>query len=63
MRRMTWTPLSLSTKSLSSPTFKANAAFSKDGVILPRVNGPRSPPRLALRVVKKSQVVSADVLN
>jgi hypothetical protein len=47
-RRMMWTPLSLSTSALSWPTLSANAASSNGGVILPRPNTPRSPPRLAL---------------
>nr|ACN29072.1 unknown [Zea mays]ACR36669.1 unknown [Zea mays] len=44
---MMCTPLSVSTTSLISPTFRANAAFSKGFCILPLPNEPRSPPRLA----------------
>lgn len=41
------TPESVSTGSLNSPTFNANAASSKGFCIVPRPKGPKSPPRLA----------------
>ena len=47
VRRMMWTPESVVTGSLSSPTFKANAACSNGLCMAPRPNGPRSPPRRA----------------
>ena len=47
VRRMIWTPESVSTILLNSPTFKANAASSNGFCIAPRPNNPRSPPRLA----------------
>ena len=47
-RKIIWIPLSDSTRSLISLTFKAKAPSSKPFCILPRQNDPRSPPRLWL---------------
>lgn len=42
-----WTPESVSTGSLNSPTLRANAACSNGFCIAPLPNGPKSPPLLA----------------
>ncbi len=47
VRRMMWTPESVSTASLISPTGRAKAASSNGFCIWPRPNGPKSPPCLA----------------
>ena len=44
VRMMRWTPLSVSTTPLTSPTLSANAAFENAGCIFSNVNRPRSPP-------------------
>lgn len=47
VRWMIWIPLSVWTGEDNSPTLRANAACSKGFCIAPRLNGPKSPPRLA----------------
>lgn len=47
VRKMMWTPDSVRTGSLISPTFKEKAASSNGFCMAPRPNGPRSPERLA----------------
>jgi hypothetical protein len=60
VRRMRWTPLSVSTTSLISPIFKANAASSKAFCICPVPKTPRSP---RLRAELQSENFSASSKN
>jgi len=58
-RLIIWTPESVQTGSLNSPTDRANEASSNGFCICPRPNGPRSPPRLAELQSLNSDAISS----
>lgn len=60
--KMRWTPLSVQTGLLNSPTWRANVASSKGFCIWPRSKYPKSPPRLAL-VQSEWFVANADKVS